>query len=190
MHITKELKEKFKDCKIIGIHAPAAGSGKSTVADKLGSLELHDAICWRLSLARPIKDMLSELFGRKIEDADKEAPYFMGSSPRRMMQTLGTEWGRTLHPDFWLGIWVRRALHCMKWANYRHIFIVDDVRFPNEAQLIKDLGGALIRVMRPDNINTSTHSSEGQVLPYDYEIVNDGTLDELSEKVKTIAEKL
>jgi hypothetical protein len=58
--------------------------------------------------------------------------------------------------------------------------VVDDVRFPNEAALVRALGGKMIRVVRPGCVLTA-HASESQILDLavDTEIQNVGTLDEL-----------
>jgi len=85
-------------------------------------------------------------------------------TPRKIMQLIGTECGRQIiHPDIWV-----KAL----FADYKAVkinnntlllsnppqqgfdlikpkWIITDVRFPNEAQAIKDRGGILIRVERP-----------------------------------------
>lgn len=84
-------------------------------------------------------------------------PELFGCTPRQLMQTLGTEWGRAcIHPEVWLEAW-RRTLPPGP-------VVVDDVRFLNEAQAIKALGGRLWLVERPmAQALPIDHSSECQL---------------------------
>ena len=66
--------------------------------------------------------------------------------------------------------------------------VIDDVRFPNEVEMIQRLGGKVIRIDRPGPAE-STHASEIELDGFDGwdgVIVNDGTLGELEEKVKAV----
>jgi hypothetical protein len=101
-------------------------------------------------------------------------------TPRLVLQLLGTEGGRdVIHPN----IWVNATLGNLKEDDQ---VIITDVRFPNEVEGIKNRKGIVIRVVRPSKVSTSTHPSETSLNDYknwDYVIVNDGTLEELEEKV-------
>lgn len=75
-------------------------------------------------------------------------------------------------------------------------WIITDCRFPNEAQAIKDKGGIVIRVNRPDYSIQITevklkHPSETSLdnWEFDYVIENNGTIEELIHKVKEMLEK-
>jgi hypothetical protein len=67
------------------------------------------------------------------------------------------------------------------------LLIVTDVRFPNEAQAIRDAGGVVWQIIRPELEDgaTDTHASEVPLDPeyIDTVIVNDGTLHDLSDKL-------
>ena len=79
-------------------------------------------------------------------------------------------------------------------------WIITDVRFPNEAQAIKDRGGIVIRVKRPlDRLGNSKlpklkhtsvtqHPSETALDDYDFDYVieNEGSIDELIQKIKQL----
>ena len=78
-------------------------------------------------------------------------------------------------------------------------WIITDMRFPNEMEAVKERKGITIRVVRPHGyINPHTgvykemplsyHSSETALdeSEFDYEILNDGTIADLVEKVKEI----
>lgn len=83
-------------------------------------------------------------------------------------------------------------------------WIITDCRFPNELKAVEQKGGITIRVTRPkarevflmnanEVINTTVieHISETALdsAIFQYEITNDGTLDELIDKVRNILEK-
>ena len=59
--------------------------------------------------------------------------------------------------------------------------VVCDVRYDNEAEWVRNLGGLVIHVERPDASAVNPHSSESGVtkLPGDMTIVNTGTLGDL-----------
>uniref|UniRef100_UPI0025C6BA94 deoxynucleotide monophosphate kinase family protein n=1 Tax=Cecembia sp. TaxID=1898110 RepID=UPI0025C6BA94 len=98
------------------------------------------------------------------------------------MQTLGTEWARNLlDENIWVDV-VRRKIKALD----SYSVVVTDVRFQNEAALIKELGGVILQVQREglDGVGIQGHSSEvGRGVHADFVVVNDGTLDQLKEKV-------
>src|SRR5271155_2972529 len=120
--------------RIIGLVGPK-GSGKSTLA-RLLEKEMGYR---RTSFASPIKAMLTTLLGlqhvnpelieRMLNGDLKEVktPFLAGCSPRRAMQTLGTEWRDTLRRDLWTKIWETRVARMV-------LLSVDDVRFTHEAK--------------------------------------------------------
>jgi hypothetical protein len=64
---------------------------------------------------------------------------------------------------------------------------ITDMRFPNEMDAVKEREGITIRVVRPGT-ESGTHPSETALdeATFDYEIINDGEIVDLIEKVKTI----
>jgi hypothetical protein len=167
------------------------GAGKSTIARILqDDYKFH-----RIGFADPLKRMLAaiglshaELYGEL-----KETPHelLVGRTPRHAMQTLGTEWGRNcIGQDFWTAIWrgiVREELR----HNYR--VVCDDLRFLNEAVVVKALGGSIWRVHRPKmELNGDSHQSELEQsrLPFDLRFSNDGSQGDLRALVHKVMEKL
>lgn len=75
-------------------------------------------------------------------------------------------------------------------------WIITDVRFPNEAKAIKDRGGIILRIDRPAKVDLGPrrtdwmHPSETALdtWDFDYEIDNDGGVEDLMEKIKTFLE--
>ena len=69
-------------------------------------------------------------------------------SPRQIMQWWGTDYRRQHSGDHY---WTRTLTHCIhaqqQAQQWRHV--VSDVRFPNEADAIRALGGVIWQVKRP-----------------------------------------
>lgn len=168
---------------VIGV-AGLARSGKDTVADFIVSYVGG----YRYAFAEPIKAMLRHV------GIDMDHPYWasrkedripaVGKSPREMMQTLGTDWGRELvNPKLWV------TLANQKLLTYGPGMVISDVRFDNEAEWIRSLGGLVIHVHRDINdFKIAEHSSENGVIVLDTDvtILNSGTLEDLQEKTKLI----
>lgn len=165
---------------LIGI-AGRARSGKDTVADFIIS---RTGAC-KYSFAEPLKKMLlplgidmSDLYWQ--ENKETVIPDF-NASPRRLMQTLGTEWGRQLiHPDLWLNLAHQKLEQCVDGM------VVSDVRFENEATWVRNQGGVIIHVRRDSAPFVEKHTSEHGIMMYhakDYLLNNDGTLEDLRTQV-------
>lgn len=145
-------------------------------------------------------------------------------TPRLLLQLLGTECGRQIiHPNIWCNSLMskyksRKATLISKDCPRQDIYslteedeiiygtigelypkwIITDVRFPNEADAIRERGGIIIRVNRKHGYNTpdgkwkempiNYHESETALDNYDFDYVieNDTTIAELKEKVKSI----
>ena len=175
--------------RLIGLYSPAPGSGKSTVASYLGAnFGFH-----KVSFAAPLKRMIRTFlltFGlpaarvdHYVYDAKEELIPELGVTARHLLQTLGTEWGREcVHPSIWLRCW-ESALTTKQWTDTP--VICDDVRFPNEAELIRRFGGELWLIHRPEAIRATEHASEGALdgFVFTRRIVNDGSLIELYGRV-------
>lgn len=162
-----------------------AGAGKDTVADIL----VQHAGFARIAFAAPLKAMLRAGLGltdEQLEDrALKEAPldWLDGRTPRQLMQTLGTEWGRThAHPDLWLRI-ARRQIEQTAGP-----IVITDVRFDNEARLVRDLGGIVWHITRP-GAGTVAHASEAGITASagDWWLANDGSIVDLQLEVRSLA---
>ena len=187
---------------IVGI-AGRKRSGKNSVA----ALAARGFL--RLAFADHLKWLIMQTwdmsFDQVFSDELKEQvdPRW-GFSPRQALQQVGTEVGRKLHSD----TWVRKTLDTIRRGSrgeevilpnfemgyFEHItfdesyaqrWVIPDVRFPNEADAIRNQGGVIVKVTRPSLESTDTHDSETSVdlVEGDYYIVNDGSLDDLQRKV-------
>lgn len=111
---------------------------------------------------------------------------------RRLLQRYGTEAGREIHgDDCWVDVVERRILK--NWVDIgpegQLKFVITDVRFPNERDMIRRRGGIIVRITRPGVGPKNGHVSERLVeeITPDAEIVNDGSLDDLRAKVWAVA---
>jgi len=68
---------------------------------------------------------------------------------RRLLQLCGTEEGRN---KYGFDIWVKTMLNWVKVLSSRGVerFIISDVRFENEIEWIKSLGGIIIKIEAPE----------------------------------------
>ena len=168
---------------LIGLTGPA-GAGKDTVAAMLPKYFS------KYAFAQPLKQTL-EFLGIKEPKtrAEKEA-LLPGRkySYRKAAQTLGTEWARQLDPNFWLDL-ARKDISVRYWV------VVTDVRFENEANLIRELGGRIWHITgrRVELLgDTASHESEIPVAFKDGDsiIQNTGTLQDLDLQVQTLLVEL
>jgi len=174
--------------KIIGLYSPAPQSGKSTVAAHLkqqGYAVVPFAQTLKLMLIPMLESLGYDKHGANylVHQAKQVVVGDAGVSVRHMLQTLGTEYGRQcIHPDIWVRCWKGRA------SRFDAV-VADDVRFPNEAKMIKLLGGEMWRIDRPGVATTFDHASEGSLNSYrefDRYITNDGTIQDLISKLQDI----
>lgn len=114
-----------------------------------------------------------------------------GISARRMMQTLGTEWGRQVNPLLWVH-GLQRHLGLYEGGTPVHDrIVITDCRFPNEAQWVQAQGGRLVRVLR-EVPAVHAHESEQHVdeLPADHELLNHGSLGALELQIDVLMQGL
>lgn len=166
---------------IIGLTGPA-GSGKDTVGDWLE----RDHAFTRIALADPIRVGLKAMLGLSSSDFKsprKETPIaWLGRSPRALMQTLGTEWGRNLVTS---DIWVRRASQTIAALPQPRLVVVTDIRFEDEAAWLRNIGGTLWHIRRAHVPRVRAHISEAGVALAEGDLVieNNGTLDDLHRRI-------
>lgn len=108
---------------------------------------------------------------------------------RRLLQVLGTEVGRNMISQ---DVWVNMAERTIRehWAENKKV-VITAVRFPNEIEMVRRLGGTTVWIERASEARTDAqgeilaHASENSVSADDFEhfLDNDSTLDELFLKV-------
>jgi len=122
---------------------------------------------------------------------------------REFLQKIGTEAMREgLHTNVWVNALF--ADYTAKWIPTGNAieedevslekqypnWIITDMRFPNEMDAVELRWGITIKVVRPGTA-VGTHLSETALddAKFDYEIINDGTLEDLVHKVRDILVK-
>lgn len=77
-----------------------------------------------------------------IKNNDQPLGELVKLTPRRLMVLIGTEGGRDIiHPDIWVSALFSGYMDELFW-------IISDVRFPNEIDVIHNKGGYVIRIVR------------------------------------------
>lgn len=166
--------------------------------NKKYSEKLKYMVCFLIGCSR------SDLEDREFKEKELGEEWD-GLTPRKLLQLLGTEAGRQIiHPNIWVNAlfadwksgYVEQGAGWIETEDDYPNWIVTDVRFPNEAKAIKDRGGILIRINRPqylDNglvIRKDEHLSETALDDYDgfdYVIDNDSdSVQDLIDKVKQL----
>jgi len=176
--------------KLVGLLG-TKGVGKDTVADYMVSHYNAE----KRAFASPIKEACAILFQLPLttfEGEDKEVcDAHHGLSPRQMMQLVGTDFFRDkVRQDFWID-------HFKKWYAARdpsRPVVVTDVRFQNEVDVIKALGGVVVRILRPHegsgrHTMADLHITEqgvAVVQGVDATIANDGSLEELYQSAQRV----
>ena len=163
-----------------------AGSGKTTTAKVLsGELDFE-----KHAFADPLKQMLINAGMCTYEECYVEKT----EQSRWLMQKVGTEIFRNQVDDNW---WILQAKGMVSevLTRKKHI-VLDDVRFPNEAQAIKDMDGTLIKIVREGHLEDKTdhtHSSESQIdkMEADYIITaKSGDVDSLITNIRELMKTL
>ena len=182
---------------------------------------LKDIVCLIINCTRD--ELEDESFKNKELGEEWDIPYtpldstgirYNKLTPRMILQQLGTEVGRNIHPNIWINSLMKDYISDKhKLPNW----IITDTRFKNEVEAIEDKGGFIIRVNR-SIVNNSDYkdyvkylntypSSQGYITlsyvdwktggnhqseieldnhSFKYTIDNNGTIIELISKVKEI----
>lgn len=156
---------------LIGLTGPA-GSGKDATADVLvkghgfKKMAFADAlraeVCAAFSVPLdyltdreakeiPIRALaLAQCYDDKFIDAVEKAvgglDHLAPRSPRQIMQWWGTEYRRSQSESYWIDRAIKRMGSLLI---RRQSVVVTDVRFANEAEALRSMGGAIWQVQRP-----------------------------------------
>lgn len=167
-------------------------SGKDEVA---AHIALKHAGFFRLAFGTALKDAYHGLFPWVPKDPKPRAGY----------QSFGQEMRRLYGDDLWIRHVARDVEILEKVYGCRSI-VITDLRQQNEYEWCRANGFTIVRVTAPDaerlararkagddfDESDLTHDTEMHVDEFavDYEIVNDGTLDELWAKVDDVMAKI
>ena len=162
---------------LIGFHGPF-GSGKDTLAKAILKAAFLPDTC-RLKFADPMYEMAAKIdpaFNRDMPHVDKNA-YVLDDpalgTRRNFLEKLGTEFGRDCIAS---DIWLRLTAHRIRALRRAHpILVVSDVRFENEATMLREMGGIIFHLKPtwPSEAEQSSHSSTTPLAdhPDDHKVV-------------------
>lgn len=112
---------------------------------------------------------------------EKECPVLRGKTPRYAMQTLGTEFGRKMIAD---DLWTSITLSSINAVDGN--VVITDLRFPNEYNLLKSMDAKMYRIER-GLVNSDLHESEKYIATIPVRVIkNDGTIEDLQNKILDI----
>lgn len=145
---------------IIGITGKI-GSGKSTIAEYL--VNRHNYV--EYSMASPLKE-IGRIFGFTedqlygTQEQKLEIHPHWGISARTFLQKVGTEIFRETMPKIIPDMKIERTiwvdLFKIKYRKNPKLYVISDVRFLDEATVIKELGGIIIRTIRDNNVSSDS----------------------------------
>jgi hypothetical protein len=174
--------------KLVGLYSSAPQSGKSTVANMLKNEYKFEII----SFSSPLKYINvyilvemgythREAVRLAYKDKEEIIPELQKSS-RHIQQTLGTNWGRRMINE---NIYVNIALRKIE---KNKLYVIDDVRNPNEAMAVRQAGGEIWQIKRNTVVYNGTHPSEGLLdsIVFDRIIENNSTISCLNSRISSI----
>lgn len=204
----KALEAQAAASRITIVLCGVAGSGKDTVAEYLRKKYIFTVDSFAAPLKTMVKHAFPEfsdehLYGDSSQRAyaytqyplNPASPYFKKGerefvSPRVALQTLGTDWGRSLNDR----IWVDAAFARLKDARRA---VITDGRFKNEVLVSRANGAIVVRLARGLRSSTDPHPSEAELrqmadIEFDYVLGNDlsTTVERLYEMVDGMMEAI
>lgn len=141
----------------------------------------------KAGFADKLKDVCHQIYGwagLMSKDYYEEFPHLkevvlpaIGKSPREIWIAYGNEVKDAVYHDTWLDFLLK--------STQADWLIVSDMRFPNEADRIRALGGLVVKITRPSVVHTSDAADDPLLNYQDWSriIVNDGTLADFYTKV-------
>lgn len=160
--------------KLIAFCAKGPRSGKTSMAGFVAThlLRQKGYNSKVLSFAQPIKDLAREHFGW---DGEKD------ERGRNLLLNLGTHTGRAYDENIWLRKWQDRVIDTL--STFQNTYVLcDDLRFENEYEAVKRMGGTIILVNRP-GYEKPNMTAEGVERPdlVDYTYLNTRDLKDMND---------
>lgn len=178
-----------------------AGCGKNTCANTI-----HSPSRFEYSFATPLKMACLNIFGGTLEgwfgessQREKEIPGWGTLTYRKALQIVGTDLFRD---KFDKDIWVKSIANRIKFdagekrnaidQGCTSYFIITDLRFDNEVDMVRKMGGTVVHITRGPAPKTVSHISEAGVIPELSDCVfhNDGSLCDLQERFPLLVKEI
>jgi phosphomevalonate kinase len=162
-----------------------ARTGKDTMANAMLNFK-------KKSFAAPLKKEVQKMLQASKLDPDVD---FNVDAYKVKYRPMLVAWGaikRAEDPDYWI-----KLLSISPNTLSTEDIVITDVRYKNEVDWIKSMGGKVILVARPGYgpANAEEHRSFGEILEkglkqIDHTIVNDSTIQDLKENTRILVKKL
>ncbi len=175
------------------------GSGKDTAADALiKGLNYKVGTIRRINFADPVRQLCMSVYGLTLEEVkdpilkEKVLERWPHKSPRFLMQEFATQMFRVRYPSIWIRYWERTFNEAERLPGL-NIFVITDLRFPNEYEMLREKGAFIIRIKRLSLDQIDTHESERHFdnFKVSFEVLNDRKQTNLEYSMRvTIARKL
>lgn len=181
---------------IIGLNGRLK-SGKDTtfgIIQQIMAEKNHPLPVIQVSFAKALKASAAASIGSNVvnlenwkgdEEVGFTRPDGTTFTAREYLQWYGTEGHRDLFGD---DFWVDQAMPINK-NYYDALYVVTDMRFPNEAERVLFLSGRTVKVVREADTKFSAHASEQNIdHMIQYFLDNTSTLDVLKLRVEEMLE--
>ncbi len=185
--------------KVVGFSG-LAGSGKTTAAEallgqavdqRLSAVKMSFASALRMICTIAYPWVPREYFyGNKAQKETQIPGMPEGITGRKILQLIGTEAFRGIYDQTWVRL-IEHQIEEARAQGNTDLIVIDDVRFPNELEMLKRIGAVTLRCNReqiPGTVAGVIHESERHIptLPVDVDIDNNGTFDELRARVRSL----
>lgn len=171
-------------------------SGKDTIAEYLTKNYNYN----HYKITDKLRKVVQLLFNLNDNDYEKNKEINdtrWNTTPRKIMQFIGTEVFQykiqELIPNISRNFWIKSLLSdelINNINNHNHKIVISDLRFIHEYENLKQLNIPLVVIKVTNNKikNIDNHISETEHLkiPIDYEIENNGTLQQLYDNINKI----
>lgn len=140
------------------------GNGKSTASRKVEDMLMADGqevvrVNFKDALVSTMREKLGGTLGEMAILLNSNVDRLFDEKPpmmRKLMQNIGTDIYRSIDSDYWVKQWKQKVESLGD-----VVVIVDDVRFQNEFDAIKSLGGTVTRIVATNKENpVDEHPSE------------------------------
>ena len=161
---------------------------KSIISKHINEIFIHN-----FKFTDPLLEMQHQIY--EIAGLASEEP----ERDRKLLQFLGTDWGRAKDPDIWVKTLKQRIDNCRTPnGDIAGYIVVTNVRFDNEADMIKKMDGTIVKIVASDELQKrrselmavdfiENHVSEAGIdnSKVDHVIVNDLDLVEFARNIRT-----
>lgn len=168
---------------LIGFHG-SMGCGKSTAIKMLEQALLERGDNTKVTLVKfagPLYEIQEFIYNRIAKVHTRPSTFI---KDRKLLQWIGTDWGRnTISENVWVELWKADVNEALARGE---LVVCDDVRFDNEAEIFKQMGGVLIKISRDNakshaegGVGIVNHASEAGIAPkfLDFVVENNADLE-------------